>query len=43
MIFHRYADQVLVGNEVLIPQNNELIPTEVKNIAYSKIQGNHSF
>ena len=40
MYFFRYADQVLDGNAVLISQNNEYTPIEVKEVSYSYMQGN---
>ena len=36
---HRYADQVVIGNDILVSGNNEMIPAKVINISYYKTQG----
>ena len=36
---HRYADQVVIGNDILVSGNNEMIPAKVINISYYKAQG----
>ena len=36
----RYADQVFVGNEVLIETNDEVIPAKVIDVSSLLLQGN---
>ena len=38
-LFHSYSDQVLVGNQVLVPQNDKLTPIEVKQVSHIIMQG----
>ena len=42
-VYVRYADKVLVGDEVLVPGNKVLVPTKVMYISSFKMQGNHKF
>ena len=39
IFFFRRADQVLVGDQLLIPRSNELSLAKVMNISYFKMQG----
>ena len=39
-IYFRYADQVSIGDEVLVRRNDELIPGNVTNISSFMMQGN---
>ena len=39
IILHRYADQVEIGNEILVDENDKIIPAKVINILISKAQG----
>ena len=39
--FFRYADQVSIGNEVLVEGNDELTPAKVINVNSSSMQGDH--
>ena len=41
--FYRVADKVLIGNEVLVQENNELTSAMVTNISESKMQGENYF
>ena len=41
IFFFRYADQVSVGDEVLVEGNEQLIPAEVINVLTLAIQGNN--
>ena len=41
MFCFRYAEQVLIGDEVLVKGNNELAPAKVINVSELKMQGNH--
>ena len=36
----RYADQLSIGDEVLVQENNELIPVKVNNVSSVAMQGN---
>ena len=38
-LIFRYANQISVGNEVLVKVNDKLIPTKVIKIASMKVQG----
>ena len=38
---YRYADQVLVGDEVLVQGNDEVIPAHVINVTSNIMQGNY--
>ena len=38
---HRYADQVVIGNDVLVGENNKMTPAKVINISNVKAQGNY--
>ena len=40
-ISFRYADQLTVGDEVLVQEDNELIPVQVTNISSMTMQGNY--
>ena len=42
LISSRYADQLLIGDEVLVQRNYELTPVEVINIFNITTQGNYS-
>ena len=35
-----YADQLSVGDEMLVPKNNEMIPAKVANVNNVTMQGN---
>ena len=37
----RFGDQVLVGDEVLVHENDDLTPAEVTKISSGVKQGNH--
>ena len=37
----RYADQVLIGDEVLVEQNAKLTPARVINVLSVRMQGNY--
>ena len=39
--FCSVADQVLIGDEVLVQETHELTPSEVINISDSKMQGDY--
>ena len=39
----RYAEQLSVGNEVLVHQNKELIPAKIINVSDFTMQGIPSF
>ena len=39
IIFFRYADEVLIGNEVLVEKTNALVSAKVLNISTFKMQG----
>ena len=41
IIFFRYADQVAVGDEVLVLENDDLTPTKVINVSSFNMQGTH--
>ena len=41
MFSFRYAEQVLIGDEVLVQGKNELAPVKVINVFNLKMQGNH--
>ena len=43
IIFFSYADQVSTEDEILVQGGNEPIPTKVKNVATSLMQGKHQF
>ena len=38
-VSNRYADQVSVGDEVLLERNNKIIPAKVLNVSSFIIQG----
>ena len=38
---HKYADQVLMGNEILVDENNQMTSAKVINISSFKAQGKH--
>ena len=38
---HRYADQVVIGNDILVSGNNEMISAKVINISNYKAQGRY--
>ena len=38
---YRYADEVLIGDEVLVQQNYELTPVKVTNVSEITLQGNN--
>ena len=42
MLLYRYADQVRVGDEVMILRNDKLMPTKVMNVSSLIMQGNYS-
>ena len=42
-IYFRYADQVSIGDEVLVRRNDELIPGNVTNISSFMMQGINHF
>ena len=37
--FFRYSDQVSIGDEVLVKENNQVIPGEVINVVTLTLQG----
>ena len=39
ILYIRYADQVSVGDEVLVPGNGELTPAKVTDVPTFKMQG----
>ena len=39
----RYADQVFVGNEVLIERNDEVVPAKVIDVSSLLLQGNKKY
>ena len=39
----RYADQVFVGNEVLIERNDEAVPAKVIDVSSLLLQGNKKY
>ena len=39
-MYFRYADQVSIGDEVLVERNNQLIPENITKISNVKMQGN---
>ena len=39
MLSYRYADQVSVGDEVLVLRNDELMPAKVMNVSSIIMQG----
>ena len=39
----RYAEQISIGNEMLVHQNNELTPAKVMNVFDLTMQGIHHF
>ena len=39
----RYANQLSIGDEILVQENNELIPEQVINVSNIIMQGNHYF
>ena len=41
IILFRYADQVLIGDELLVQGNNEMTPAKVINISSFMMQGEH--
>ena len=41
IIFFRYADQVAIGDEVLVLENDDLTPTKVINVSSFNMQGTH--
>ena len=41
--FFRYAAEISIGNEVLVPGNNELIPVKVINVSTANVQGNSHY
>ena len=43
MSYFRYADEVSIGDEVLVQGNNGLTPTKVINVSKITLQGNHLF
>ena len=38
-IISRYADQISIGNEVLVQANNQLTPVTVMNVSTLSMQG----
>ena len=38
---HRYADQILIGNDILVEKNNKLTPAKVISISSVKAQGKY--
>ena len=38
----RYADQVAIGDEVLVQENDGLTPSKVINVTSSTMQGNYN-
>ena len=38
---HRYADQVVIGNDILVDENNKMVPARVTNISHFKMQGKY--
>ena len=43
MFTFRYADYLTVGDEVLVTDNDKLIPTTVTNKSTFEMQGDHIF
>ena len=41
--FFRYAEQIVVGCDVLILANDNLVPTKVIKLSSFNMQGNHTF
>ena len=42
MVFSfRYADQVAIGDEVLVQENDDLTPSKIINVTSSTMQGNY--
>ena len=40
-LFHfRYADQVLIDDEILVEKYNKFVPTKVTNVSDSVMEGN---
>ena len=42
-IYFRYADQVAIGDEVLVQGNDGFTPQRVFNVSYSMMQGDNNF
>ena len=42
-VYVRNADKVVVGDEVLVPENKVLVPTKVMYISSFQMPGNHNF
>ena len=42
MLSYRYADQVSVGDEVMVLRNDKLMPAKVMNVSSLIIKGNYS-
>ena len=43
IFFFRYADQVSIGYEVLVEENDQLTPTKVTHVVALTIQGNYIY
>ena len=42
MLSYRYADQVSVGDEVMVLRNDKFMPAKVMNVSNLIMQGNYS-
>ena len=42
MLSYRYADQVSVGDEVMVLRNDKLMPAKVMDVSSLIVQGNYS-
>ena len=38
---HRYADQIVIGNDILVDENNKMTPAKVISISNVKAQGKY--
>ena len=43
MFLFRFAEQISVGDEVIIPRNDELTPAKVTNVSVIAMQGDQPF
>ena len=43
MFLFRFAEQISVGDEVIIPRNDELTPAKITNVSVIAMQGDQPF